>query len=319
MSKPKATASGTLESTPLANLLVYALDKRLTGTMIFEPPGGGRSAVFFNEGAPAKAKTADPVIHLGRLLLELGAISEEDFNRTLARCAKERRLHGQILIEEEVIDQAILEDALREQLMRKVLWLFTLPPATVYAYYEDVNFLERFGAPELITLEPMSLIWRGVRNHEDARRVEATLARVGARQLRLHPQAQLSRFCFASRDWGVLDVIRARPQTLAQLLGGGVSDEVTIKRMVYALAVTRSLDLGAGTRPVGVQSGGAASDRSPNSRRSESATRPRPVSPPKAANRSSPQAAPPPLRSSPQAAPLRSSPWLPRVEPKSIR
>ena len=67
MSKPKATASGTLESTPLANLLVYALDKRLTGTMIFEPPGGGRSAVFFNEGAPAKAKTADPVIHLGTL------------------------------------------------------------------------------------------------------------------------------------------------------------------------------------------------------------------------------------------------------------
>ncbi len=303
MSKPTATASGTLESTPLANLLVYAVDKRLTGTMIFEPPGGGRSALYFHEGAPAKAKTSDPVVHLGRLLLELGAIGEDDFNRTLARCAKERRLHGQILVEEEVIDQAILDDALREQLMRKVLWLFTLPPATVYAFYEGHNFLEKYGAPELVTLEPLSLIWRGVRNHEDARRIEATLARVAGRDLRLHAQAQLSRFCFASRDWGVLDVIRGRPQPLAQLLASGVSDDVTIKRMVYALAITRSLDLGAGTRPVGIQAGAPASSN--RARQTGKATRPRPVSPPKAANRSSPQAAPPPppVRSSPQAAP----------------
>ena len=36
MSQPAPTASGTLAATPLGHLLIYALDRHLTGTIVFE-------------------------------------------------------------------------------------------------------------------------------------------------------------------------------------------------------------------------------------------------------------------------------------------
>lgn len=251
MAALKPTANGTLSATPMASLLVYALDKHMNGTMVFESSAGGRSAVHFVDGAPAKAKTHDPVIHLGRLLLERGAIDDETYNRTLKRCATERVLHGRILLDEQAIEPGVLEDALREQTMRRVLWLFTLPQQSVYGFYDKANLLERFGAPESIPVEPLALVWRGIRGQDDVTRMEQTIARVSRSELRLHPQAQLSRFCFSSREWAVLDLLRARPQPLDALLRAGVEDALTIKRLVYALALTRSLDLGGRTLPVG--------------------------------------------------------------------
>ncbi len=261
MSKLKPTASGTLKATPMASLLVYALDKALTGTMVFESSEGGRSAVQLVDGAPTKAKTHDPVIHLGRLLLELGSIDDATLNSSLARCAKERRLHGQILIEDKAIDEIMLLDALREQTVRKVLSLFELPPPSVYGFYDGVNFLEKWGGPEVIVVEPLALIWRGIRGHENTRRIEQTVRRVSKKPLRLHPAAQLSRFCFSSREWSVLDLIRAKPQKLDDLIASKVEDEPTIKRLVYALALTRSLDLGAHATPAGVAAPDDASPR----------------------------------------------------------
>lgn len=262
MSKLKPTASGTLKATPMASLLVYALDKSMTGTMVFESAEGGRSAVQFLNGAPTKAKTHNPVIHLGRLLLELGAIDDATLNKTLSRCAKERRPHGQILLEENAIDATQLMDALREQTVRKVLSLFELPPTSVYGFYDGTNLLEKWGGPEDIVVEPLSLIWRGIRAHENPKRIEQTVRRVSKKQLRLHPAAQLSRFCFASREWGTLDLIRARPQMLEDLFASNVDDELAIKRLIYALALTRSLDLGAHATPVGVGAQDLASPRS---------------------------------------------------------
>jgi curved DNA-binding protein CbpA len=262
MSKLKPTASGTLKATPMASLLVYALDKSMTGTMVFESAEGGRSAVQFRGGAPTKAKTHNPVIHLGRLLLELGAIDDATLNKTLSRCAKERRPHGQILIEENAVDEAQLMDALREQIVRKVLWLFELPVTSVYGFYEGANLLEKWGGPEDVVVEPLSLIWRGIRAHENPQRIEQTVRRVAKKQLRLHPAAQLSRFCFSSREWGTLDLIRARPQMLDDLIAANVDDELAIKRLIYALALTRSLDLGAHATPVGVGAQDPAAPRS---------------------------------------------------------
>ena len=261
MSKLKPTASGTLKATPMASLLVYALDKALTGTMVFESSEGGRSAVHFVDGAPTKAKTHEPVIHLGRLLLELGSIDDATLNSSLARCAKERRLHGQILIEDKAIDKTTLLDALREQTVRKVLSLFELPPRSVYGFYDGVNFLEKWGGPELVVVEPLTVIWRGIRAHENTKRIEQTVRRVSKKPLRLHPAAQLSRFCFSRREWSVLDLIRAKPQKLEDLIASGVEDEPTIKRLIYALALTRSLDLGAHATPAGVAAPDDASPR----------------------------------------------------------
>lgn len=253
MSEPKPTATGTLQATPVAHLLVYMLDRRLDGTLVVETPTHQRSAFWFDQGAPAKAKTAEPVIYLGRLLLEMGAIDEATYNRTLAEVAKRRQLHGRILTAEGAIEAGVLADALREQVARQVLWLCQLPPETLYGFYEGQNLLTRWGGPDAPRVKPLQLLWRVVRLHASPAAVEASLSRVAGRELRFHPDAQLARFHFAQREQAVIDVLRAKPQPLDALLGSGLADEQLVRRLVYLLVIARHLDLGVpGSLPVGV-------------------------------------------------------------------
>ena len=67
MNAPKASATGNLAKTPVPELLVYALDRSLEGTLVLEETDGKKSAIYFQNGAPAKVKTADPVAYLGHL------------------------------------------------------------------------------------------------------------------------------------------------------------------------------------------------------------------------------------------------------------
>lgn len=252
MSKP--TATGNLETTPLSQLLVYALDKQLTGSFVFQGSDRKKSALYFLNGAPANAKTGQPVIHLGRLLLELGKIDEDIYNKTLTRVAKERALHGKLLVEARALDQETLDAALSEQLQRQVLWMFSLGPQTAYGFYADQNFLERWGGGP-VQLEPLKLIWRGIRRYENLKRIDAAVGKLGSRVLRLHSHAQLARFQFSDAERPVLDVLRAKPQPLDELVASGVGDPSDVKRMVYTLMITRHLDLGV--PPLGVGSGAA--------------------------------------------------------------
>ncbi|HEY6559318.1 MAG TPA: J domain-containing protein, partial [Polyangiaceae bacterium] len=245
------TAAGTFQATPLPHLLVYALDRQLDGSLVFETPDGNRSCVLLEGGSPAKAKTAAPVIYLGRLLLEMGLIDEATHNRTLAEVAQTRQLHGQLLLRENAIDNDTLRAALREQIARQVVWLFTLPAETAYGYYEGVNFLERW-ARESTRVQPLGLLWRGIREHASETRVADTLTRLGAAPLHLHPDGQIGRFNLEPAEQSVVDVLRVKPQGIEELARTRLLAEATLKRLIYTLAITRHLDRGVpGAVPIG--------------------------------------------------------------------
>ena len=77
MAHAKPLFAGTLRARPPASLLVAILDGKCEGTLVVEELRGAdslKSAYYFAAGAPAKARTAEPVVHLGRLLVELGKI-----------------------------------------------------------------------------------------------------------------------------------------------------------------------------------------------------------------------------------------------------
>ena len=250
----KPTAAGNLRATPLAHLLVYLLDRSLTGTVVIEQPDSSKSAIQFEGGVPVKVKTSEPVIYLGDLLLELDAIDDVTLRRTLARVAEDRRLHGEVLLAERAVDQDTVFAALAEQVVRKVAWMFTLPPESVYGFYKDQGFLDGWGGRELPPVAPLAVLWRGIRDHVEMDRVEATLARLGPGPLKLHRDARVGRFRFTGHEQAVADVLRAKPETLTGLLRGGLASEELVKRVVYALTVARHLDLGSPTaRPVGCE------------------------------------------------------------------
>jgi curved DNA-binding protein CbpA len=246
------TAQGSLEATPLGHLLVYGLDRLLTGTLVLEEPTGRRHAIYFDGGGPAKAKVQDPILFLGRVLVEQKAISEDVYERTLATAMERGVLHGGVLLEEGLVDERTLREGLREQLSRQVLWMFSLPPSTLFGYYDRLNFLERWGG-EGVRAKPLALIWRGVRDYVHAGHMAEVLDRFGDQPILLHMDAPIRRFRFDRREQSVIDVLRAKPQPLQELLGRGLADAAYVRRLVYAMIITRQLESGiAGVEPIGV-------------------------------------------------------------------
>lgn len=252
MSIPKPTATGSLDSTPVLNLLVYALDRRLTGTLVLEEqPGGHKHAVHFLMGGATKAKTARDVVYLGQVLVELGFISEEVRSRTFTEAQASGALHGQVLLAANLIDEVQLKAGLREQLIRQLSYLATRPRDTLYGYYDDVNLLERWGSEQVIRSRPLELIWRIAESYADPHHMQAVLQRLGPRPLRLHVEAPISRFHFGRSEQAVLDVMRAKPQPLEELLARELAPRQRVLQLIYVLAVTRQFELSADLAPLG--------------------------------------------------------------------
>src|ERR1700742_2003114 len=84
MGVASATAEGELARTPLAHLLVYALDRRLTGAMFLSSPTGVEHVVRFSRGVPIKVRPGDRHALLGQMLVDAGAIDEKTLEAALA-------------------------------------------------------------------------------------------------------------------------------------------------------------------------------------------------------------------------------------------
>ena len=250
---PEPTAEGNLTRTPLVHLLVYMLDQRLTGTTVFHTPERTAHAVYFMEGAPAKVRTGSMIAPLDRIILELGLLDETTLRGTLLEISKKKILHGRHLVAKGLLDRETVMAALRLQVMRKLQHLFELPAETRYAYYDSHNLLANWGGPELTPCEPLAVIMAGIRLRADDPLVDATLERISGRPMALHLDADMRRFELTRQETAVCDLLRARRMSLGDLLQAGAAPERVVMLTVYALAITRHLDLGvAGRPPVGV-------------------------------------------------------------------
>src|SRR6185503_20034035 len=101
---------GDLGRTPFAHLLVYALDRRLTGALFLRLPGDGAAepivhVVRFARGAPVKVRPGDGYAKLGELLVEAGAVSE----RTVTAALATKGLLGDVLLLAGCLDRDTLE------------------------------------------------------------------------------------------------------------------------------------------------------------------------------------------------------------------
>ncbi len=310
MSQPAPTASGTLAATPLGHLLIHALDRRLTGSMVFEEPDHRKHAVYFSAGAPAAARTGVTVAPLGSIALEHGILAAERVEAAVEAATQGGKRLGEVLRDWGLLDEPALDALLREQVVRRIQHIRALPPDTAYGYYEDTNFLERAGGPS----EPCSavpLIWHVMRLTPDHGRAADTLARLKDVPLRFHVDAPLARFELEPGERAVLDVVRAKPQPLAELAGRDLVEPARLERLVYTLLLLRQFDLGTGSLPVGAERRNVSPFTTPQVHPSSGSAPPR-------AERS---ASPPPGPSPRPAAPLpvaAAAPLAPRARAASV-
>lgn len=244
--RPAPTANGTLAKTPLVHLLLYVLDKKLSGTLDLRTPDKRSASVVFVAGQPGKVRTSEPVAYLGRVLLELGFLTEEQVTRSLAELAKQKasgsRLHGDLLLGQGIIDQAKLSKGLNEQIARKLMYAAAMPPETAYGYFDAFDGLARWGGASGIAVDPYGVLWSMVREHPSPEHVQAALEKVGSSVLRVRG-SDVSRLRLKGEELKVVELMRERPLGVADMAKAGQLDERTAQLLAYLLLVTKQVDI----------------------------------------------------------------------------
>ncbi|NUP14489.1 MAG: hypothetical protein HOW73_51320 [Polyangiaceae bacterium] len=242
-------AEGDLAQTPYAHLAVYLLDRRLTGELFLTAAEDVVHAIRFERGVPVKIRMGDSYARIGELLVEDGLVSAE----TVEGAALTGGLLGDVLVLAGYVESAALNAVLDRQFRLRMQHVFELPPETPYQYFDNAETLKDYGG-EPACVDPFELLWQGVRAHGELSAFFApTLDRLGALDLKLHPQALLSRFGFEEDAQLLAEVLALEPTPISGLLDiEGVSPDI-VNKFVYALAITRQLDLGRGALPVGLE------------------------------------------------------------------
>ncbi len=242
--------AGTLEARPLYQVLIAALDRGLSGTLVLEAKDRTKNAVTLVDGRVAKIKSATGVARLGTVCVGAGLVTKSQLEQVIA--ADEPDLLGEALVRAGLLDDDQLQHMLTEQVLQQIDWLAKLPPETVFGFYPNKDFLRQWGGPDR-TIEPLQVIWACVRGSDLSRAfVDNTLASLGDSPIRLHPMSRVARFGFSKREQALVDVLRAKPQPVRSLLASGVVPPADARRILTTLILTRHVDIGANLPPVGV-------------------------------------------------------------------
>lgn len=244
-----ATAEGDLHRTPLPHLLVYMADRRLTGALFLCEPEGPEHIVRFEWGVPVKVCPGDSHAMFGELLIEQGVVSRDVVDAALAT----KGLLGDVLILTGHADADTLERMAALQLERRIAHLFGLPEATSYRYFDGHKALTE-GAGPACRGHVLRVILCGLRAHpRSGMSLSRLMERLHDIKLRMHTDAALDRFGWDEDESRVAAAVQRDQPTIVELLSTDVADSDTIRRVVYALLLTRQLDMGQRMPPLGVE------------------------------------------------------------------
>lgn len=237
---PAPTAAGSLAKTPFPHLLVYALERRLSGTFVLAVGEAPLASMVVIQGCPAKVHTNVAIHQLGTVLADLGMITPEQLAASLEKAGENHQLQGQVLVEMGAIDAAQLENGLKLQVERKVEHLFALSGETTFAYYDGVDLVPATGGPQ-VPIDPFPVMWRGVRNTPPWEHVDATLQRVGSAMIRPSSIAQFERFAFAGQELKAVERLQKQPARVVEIttILGPSAGQI----FVYLLTIMKQVEL----------------------------------------------------------------------------
>jgi tetratricopeptide (TPR) repeat protein len=224
-------------------LFFTLLRQRFTGTLTLEQgdPAPGRRSVWFRGGMPVFTDWFSEPDLLGSLLLEQGLIDTAMLERGLQGVAAGQGRLGSVLLALGAIDTATRSELLRSQCTRKLTLLFALRQGEVIV---SAGEHELGSGDELLQVNMLALIFRGVTAHYDRERIVTELDVAESGDLVATPAlARYQRqFGFAEHDAVVLAML-ARGATFAGLRGPGI-DELRALRIIYTLWICQMLRTG---------------------------------------------------------------------------
>ncbi|MFO0607826.1 MAG: hypothetical protein U0324_31975 [Polyangiales bacterium] len=313
----KATAEGSFQKTPFANVLLYSRERKMSGSLVItiQPDGpegvasldvAGISTLVLEQGAVVAVQTPSQTDTLAWVLHEQGVLDEDAFvkvQEALQQSARPDEVGT--LLRLRAADMLAIDRGLRELARRRVLGLFGFPHGS-YAYYAGVDLLA--GAGRLRAAEDvLPLVWRAYqRNAPDEAAVSTVIDKLGSRLLRLRAENEFDRFEFGEELGLAATQLRTSPCALDQLMGLAPDPDL-VRRMVYLLALTKQVEVIAlsGSPAAAISTPPqtpvpAAPPRPPPVPPGAAMSRPPPVPPGAAAKAPEPEAAPPPAPEKPE-------------------
>jgi hypothetical protein len=249
------TAEGDLTGTPFAHLVVYALERKLSGTLLLEETPERIHTLTFHGGAPSKCRPGDDYEPLGKLLVDEGLIEQTVLEAALSThgLLNQGGLLGDMLVMAGHIEPEALDRVLEQQFRLRVVRLFGLEGGTRYRWYENHDELADWGANPM-QADPFELLWAGLEKHGDkASSLEPTIAVLREDQpLVIHPRAPLERLGLEGESSEVVELLLLEATSFPELCSLDVAPVEVCRRVVFALLLLRFFDLGRGVLPIGV-------------------------------------------------------------------
>lgn len=181
--RPGGTVDSSFREYPLAELLFGILRANLTGRVDFALRPEPRNRAFFRDGVPVGVDLPDTGVTMITLAVERGFLGPERA-KELERVAElNRRSPSEVLLEHRILGAPEL-DALQGALARAQLQRLFDYPELPFRFHEGAPRDERCA---LAILEPLPLVFRGLRQGRDRSLVQRFAEANGARTFRLGP------------------------------------------------------------------------------------------------------------------------------------
>lgn len=243
---PKPTTEGNFRKTPLANVLLYARERKMTGSFVITVPTEGDNAItsdvagvstlVLEGGSIAAVQLPRVTDTLSWVLREMDLITDDVFVAAQEEGADEIAT----LLRLRAVDPVKLDRGLRELTRRKVASLFGVSSGT-YAYYSGVDVLDGEGhvrTPE----DVLPIVWKGFRAHPpDDLTLQPVLDKIGRRAIKLREGHEFDRFDFGEELGLAATQLRNAASSMEQLQGLS-PDPSMVRVMVYLLALTKQIE-----------------------------------------------------------------------------
>lgn len=120
---PAKPRNGSLGSLPFARLLTELHDEHATGALELSREKV-KKTIWLSDGVPVAAKSNAMGETLGAVLVKMGKLSESQRAESVERMQKEKKRHGEVLVEMGVVRQKDVNAALQAQARAKVINCF---------------------------------------------------------------------------------------------------------------------------------------------------------------------------------------------------
>jgi curved DNA-binding protein CbpA len=170
----KPLFAGNLDETPFPKLLNEIGSMGISGTLTVER-GKVRKSLIFDHGKPARVTSNLLQEVLGRYLVSIGKINQEQYTESIDAAFRSHRLHGDILIERGLLTGEELGKYLREHTVEKLLNLFKWTEGEYRFVKKD--FISTVSDFSHLTVE--SIVFMGIKRYYSLDRLSAVIGPYG--------------------------------------------------------------------------------------------------------------------------------------------